>query len=133
MFPCSKDKDDKPMFIFKAKNTVKGTYKSEDMQKVLVYWFDRLEKQTKGDKFSIFFEMTGAGISNFDLEFVQYLIGLFRDYYPDLVNYIIVFEMSWILNGKSLQSSSQSPKETIFFSFLFFFSCVENSQEYDAK
>lgn len=65
-----------------------------------VYWFDRLEKQEKGDKISIFFEMTGAGISNLDMEFVQYLIALFRDYYPYFLNYIIVFEMSWILNGK---------------------------------
>lgn len=101
MFPYCKDKDGKPLFIFKAKNTVKGTYKAEDLQRVLVYWFDRLEKQTKGDKITIFFEMTGAGLSNFDLEFVQYLISLFRDYYPDLLNYIIVFEMSWILNGWS--------------------------------
>jgi len=115
MFPCSKDKDDKPMFIFKAKNTVKGTYKSEDMQKVLVYWFDRLEKQTKGDKFSIFFEMTGAGISNFDLEFVQYLIGLFRDYYPDLVNYIIVFEMSWILNAAWKIVKNMMPSKAVSF------------------
>jgi len=99
MFPYCKDKDGKPLFIFKAKNTVKGTYKAEDLQRVLVYWFDRLEKQTKGDKITIFFEMTGAGLSNFDLEFVQYLISLFRDYYPDLLNYIIVFEMSWILNA----------------------------------
>ena len=65
----------------------------------LVYWFDRLEKQQKGDKISVFFEMTGAGLSNMDMEFVQYLIMLFRDYYPYFLNYIIIFEMSWILNG----------------------------------
>lgn len=67
----------------------------------LVYWFDRLEKQEKGDRITIFFEMTGAGLSNLDMDFVQYLITLFRDYYPYFLNYIIVFEMSWILNGKS--------------------------------
>lgn len=44
--------------------------------------------------------MTGAGLSNMDMEFVQYLIMLFRDYYPYFLNYIIIFEMSWILNGK---------------------------------
>ena len=85
-----------------------------------MYWFDRLEKQEKGDKISIFFEMTGAGLSHLDMEFVilkllyfsmfcfdfyslvlqvQYLISLFRDYYPFFLNYIIIFEMSWILNG----------------------------------
>jgi hypothetical protein len=36
----------------------------------VVYWFDRLEKQEKGDKISIFFEMTGAGLGHLDMEFV---------------------------------------------------------------
>ncbi|EFX68040.1 motile sperm domain-containing protein 2-like [Daphnia pulex] len=99
MFPHCKDKDGKPLFIVKVKSSVKGAYKSDEVHKVLVYWFDRLEKQQKGDKISVFFEMTGAGLSNMDMEFVQYLIMLFRDYYPYFLNYIIIFEMSWILNA----------------------------------
>ncbi len=81
MFPHCKDKDGKPLFIIKVKSSVKGAYKADEVHKVLsmlnskiknivsnwalfyglVYWFDRLEKQQKGDKISIFFEMTGAG------------------------------------------------------------------------
>lgn len=88
------------MFIIKAKSSVKGQYKQEDVNRCLVYWFERVEKQEKGEKISVFFEMTGAGLSNMDMEFVQYLISLFRDYYPFFVNYIFIFEMSWIMNGK---------------------------------
>jgi hypothetical protein len=35
-----------------------------------------------------------------DLEFTKYLIGLFKQYYPYFLNYILIFEMPWILNGK---------------------------------
>ena len=26
--------------------------------------------------------------------------GVFKDYYPEMLNYILVFEMPWVLNGK---------------------------------
>jgi len=113
MFPFCKDKDGKTLFIIKVKTNVKGAFKAEDVHKVLVYWFDRLEKQCKGDKISIFFEMTGAGLSNLDMEFVQYLIALFRDYYPYFVNYIIVFEMSWILNAAWKVVKSWMPGKSV--------------------
>lgn len=113
MFPHCRDKDGKQLFIIKVKSNVKGAYKVEEMHKVLVYWFDRLEKQEKGDKISIFFEMTGAGLSHLDMEFVQYLISLFRDYYPFFLNYIIIFEMSWILNAAWKVVKSWMPGKSV--------------------
>jgi len=44
--------------------------------------------------------MADTGMANMDMEFIKYLIGLFKMYYPDFLNYILVFEMPWILNGK---------------------------------
>lgn len=44
--------------------------------------------------------MADTGMSNMDMDFIKYLIGLFKMYYPDFLNYILVFEMPWILNGK---------------------------------
>jgi len=116
LFPRCRDKDGKMIFIVKVKLLTKGI-KIEDLQRVMgiiifyfrkvivyswyftVYWFDRLERQEKGDMISILFESTGAGLSNLDMDFVQYFITLFRDYYPSFVNYIYVFELPWILNG----------------------------------
>ena len=71
----------------------------DDIKKCVIYWMERIEKQEKGEKISIFFEMSGAGLSNLDMEFVQYLISLFKDQYPYFLNYTIIFEMPWILNG----------------------------------
>lgn len=53
-----------------------------------------------GNQISIFFDMADTGMANMDMEFIKYLIGLFKMYYPDFLNYILVFEMPWILNGK---------------------------------
>lgn len=42
--------------------------------------------------------MADTGILNLDMEFIRYLIGLCKNYYPNFLNYIIIFEMPWILN-----------------------------------
>lgn len=55
---------------------------------------------TNGDQITIFFDMMGSGLSNLDMEFTNYLINLFKMYYPAFLNYIIIFEMPWVLNGK---------------------------------
>lgn len=42
--------------------------------------------------------MSDTGILNMDMEFIKYLINLCKNYYPNFLNYIIIFEMPWILN-----------------------------------
>ena len=46
------------------------------------------------------FDCVNAGLKNMDMEFIQFIIGVFKDYYPNMLNYILVFEMPWVLNGK---------------------------------
>lgn len=46
--------------------------------------------------------MMGSGLSNLDMEFTNYLINLLKMYYPAFLNYIIIYEMPWVLNGKSM-------------------------------
>ena len=36
-----------------------------------------------------------------DMEFVQFIIGTLKEFYPDPLNYILVLEMPWVLNGKN--------------------------------
>lgn len=52
-----------------------------------------------GDQISLFFDMIDAGLSNLDMELTKYLIGLFKNYYPNFLNYIIILEMPWVLNA----------------------------------
>ena len=56
-------------------------------------------RKDKGDQITIFFDMADTGLSNMDLEYTKYLISLCKYYYPNFLNYILVFEMPWVLNG----------------------------------
>lgn len=59
-------------------------------------------RQTNGDQITIFFDMMDTGLSNMDMEFTKYLISLNKYYYPAFINYILIFEMPWVLNGNYL-------------------------------
>ena len=50
----------------------------------------------------MFFDCSNCGLKNMDMEFIQFIINCFKDYYPWMLNYILVFEMPWVLNGKCL-------------------------------
>lgn len=83
-------------------------------------------RMTKGDFISIFFDMEGCGLVNMDMELIKYLIGLFKDYYPFFLNYIIIYEMAWILSGNLFNTilASNKPNRC---------SCVQNRQKLAAR
>ncbi|TMW52556.1 hypothetical protein DOY81_002381 [Sarcophaga bullata] len=99
IFPHNKDIDGKPLLIFKTKLHVKGSKDMGEVLKVLVYWIERLHRETHMDKCTIFFDMEGTGLSNMDLDFIKMIIETFKMYYPNALNYIIVYEMAWVLNA----------------------------------
>jgi len=52
-----------------------------------------------GKKITIIFDSENAGLSNFDIEIVRFIIQVLISYYPNFVNNILVFEMPWVLNA----------------------------------
>ncbi|XP_050520494.1 motile sperm domain-containing protein 2-like [Daktulosphaira vitifoliae] len=99
MYPHGQDKDGKLLFIIRCKLHYKNSKDFEECKKCAVYWFERMERMTNGDQITIFFDLMGSGISNLDMEFTNYLINLLKLYYPAFLNYIIIFEMPWVLNA----------------------------------
>lgn len=57
--------------------------------------------------------MVDAGLSNMDMDLTKYLIGLFKDYYPNFLNYIIILEMPWVLNAAFKIIKSWLPAKAI--------------------
>ena len=51
---------------------------------------------------NFYYYFRGAGLKNMDMEFVQFIIGTIKDFYPDPLNYILVLEMPWVLNGNPI-------------------------------
>ncbi|XP_063244503.1 motile sperm domain-containing protein 2-like isoform X2 [Bacillus rossius redtenbacheri] len=99
LFVHNRDKDGSNLLIFKSKKHVKGQKDMDELKRVVVYWFERLERLDNGKPISLFFDMSDTGMSNMDMEFIKYLIGLFSQYYPYFLSYIIIFDMPWILNA----------------------------------
>lgn len=64
---------------------------------------------TKGDQISLFFDMEGCSLGNMDMELIKYLIGLFKEYYPYFLNYIIIFDMAWVLSGNLVETGRTQP------------------------
>ncbi|XP_067003343.2 motile sperm domain-containing protein 2 [Anabrus simplex] len=99
LFVHNRDKDGRSLLIFNCKKHVKGQKDFEELKRCVVYWFERLERLDKGKPITIFFDMAETGLSNMDMEYTKYLISLFKMYYPEFLNYILIFEMPWILNA----------------------------------
>lgn len=100
VFARNKDLDGKTLLIFRTKLHVKGTKNMDEVIRVVVYWIERIQRETDMDKMTIFFDMAGTGVSSMDMDFVKRIIETFKMYYPNALNYILIFEMAWVLNGR---------------------------------
>lgn len=47
----------------------------------------------------VLFNMIDAGLSNMDMELVRFIVNCFKIYFPDLLEWLLVLNMPWILQG----------------------------------
>lgn len=99
VFSHNRDRDGKKLLVFEVRKHIKGVEKMDEMKKFFVYYLERIDQEENGDKITIVFDCTNCGLKNMDMEFIQFIIGCFKDYYPCMLNYILVFEMPWVLNA----------------------------------
>lgn len=112
-FPHGRDVDGSLLLIFKCKTYVKNQVETEEIKRCVIYWLERLEREENGKPITLFFDMEGCGLANMDMDFTKYLIGLFKDYYPYFLNYIIIYEMAWILNAAFNIIKSWLPEKAV--------------------
>ncbi|XP_058805543.1 motile sperm domain-containing protein 2-like [Phymastichus coffea] len=112
-FAYGHDKDGKKLFIIKSKLHTKGSRDFSELQRCIVYWFERLEREGNGNQISLFFDMIDSGLSNLDMELTKYLIGLFKNYYPNFLNNILILEMPWVLNAAFNMIKSWLPAKAL--------------------
>ena len=101
LFSHNRDIDGRKLLVFVVGKHYKGAEKMEDMKRFFVYHLERLNREERGEQITVMFDCKGAGLKNMDMEFVQFLIGCMKEYYPDPLNYILVYDMPWVLNGKT--------------------------------
>lgn len=99
MFPRGKDLDGKTLFIYRASLYTRGSKSLDEMKRMFLYWLERIIRESNDDYITIVFELSDAGLSNVDMEYTKYIIGTLKNYYPYSLNYILVFDLPWILNA----------------------------------
>ena len=86
---------------------VKGADSLEDVKKVLVYYLERLEREEENNKISWVFDCKNAGLKNMELELINFIIFCMEQNYPDILNFIYIYEMPWIMNAAFKVSSNR--------------------------
>lgn len=99
LYVHGRDKDGKVLMVFAVKKHIKGTEKMDDLKTFFIYMMERIDRENNGDQLTLVFDCAGCGLKNMDMELIQYMIQVFKDYYPWSLNYILVFEMPWVLNA----------------------------------
>lgn len=115
-----RDLDGKLILMFKGKLHVRGRRNMNDLKRCLVYWIERGLRQTKNDQITVIFDMSDTGLSNVgkdnlwqlknraitskqkfsEMEYTRAIINTFKNYYPNTPNWILVYDMPWIMNGE---------------------------------
>ena len=57
-------------------------------------------REEPNKQISLVFDCAGSGVKNIDLDNMQFMINAFKDDYPWCLNYILVYEMPWVMNGE---------------------------------
>ena len=97
----NRDADGKQLLIFDVKKHIKGAANMDDMQRMFLYFLERVDREDEDGMVTIVFDCAGCGLKNMDMEFIRYMIDVLKDYYPYCLNYILVLDMPWVLNGES--------------------------------
>ncbi|CAG4974407.1 unnamed protein product [Colias eurytheme] len=97
-FPHGRDIDSCILLVMRSKFYVKGQ-DVDAVKKVFIYWLERLEREEGGKKITLFFDMDGCGVNNMNLNVISYMINVLKCYYPNFINYVIIFQMPWILSA----------------------------------
>ena len=111
LFPYEKDKNGILVVYMRIRFHRKTVELDEPTKGFLVHTFNKAEKLTKGQGFGLVFDLTGAGYSNLDLPFLSFLIQFGRNHFPGSLNFIIVYNLPWILSSFQKIVFSMMPAE----------------------
>jgi len=95
----NRDADGKQLLIFEVKKHIKGVNNMNDMHRMFLYFLERVDREDSDGMVTIVFDCGGCGLKNMDMDFIRYMIDVLKDYYPYVLNYILVLDMPWVLNA----------------------------------
>ena len=84
--------------IFRVKINKKIKEWIDICKKFIIYLFERVDREQDENKLTLIFDCAGGGLSNVDTDLLSFIISLLRNYYPMILNTVLVHELPWILN-----------------------------------
>lgn len=99
LFSRGKDLDGKTLLIYRSKFYTRGSRDLDEMKRIFLYWLERCIREANDDYITFMFELTDAGLSNVDMDLTKHIITTLKNYYPFSLNYILVYDLPWILNA----------------------------------
>lgn len=113
LFIHNRDKDGCKLLIFLVFKHFKGVNTLDEIKVFFIYWMERLEREEHGKWISIVFDMRDTGMKNMDIDLISYVINMFKEHYPWILNYILVLEMPWLLNAMWKIIKNMLPEESL--------------------
>ncbi|CAG5119167.1 unnamed protein product, partial [Candidula unifasciata] len=73
--------------------------KIEAEKQGLVFTIEKAFNECPQHGIVVLLDMTACGMANLDIDFVKYIITIFRQYYPTFLAYMLIYDMPWIFNA----------------------------------
>ncbi|XP_054159375.1 motile sperm domain-containing protein 2-like [Oppia nitens] len=99
LFSYEKDLEGNVVIYLRIRMHRKIPEMAEPIKKFLMFIVNKVDKEVDGNGMAIVFDCSGAGYSNMDMDFLSFLITAGNSYFPVGLKYILVYELSWLLNA----------------------------------
>lgn len=90
----------KLILMVNCKNHTRGSKNIEDLKVNLVYWVERGLRESNNEKLTMVMDLYDTGMKHVDMEYTQVIINTLKAYYPEILNWILIYDMPWFMNGK---------------------------------
>lgn len=114
IFTYGQDLNGAQLIILRVKANKKFSDWTEILKKFIVFLIEREsirfeKKENKG--VCIVFDCNGAGITNVDIDLLSFIVQTLRDYYPSLLQSVVINDLPWVLQYVFKLVQTWLPKE----------------------
>jgi len=114
IFTYGKDKTGGTLLILRVKANKRIPEWADLLKKFILFLFEKLDAENgvDGKGITVVFDCNGAGISNVDTDLLSFIVSCLRDFYPLLLNQVLVHELPFILMWVFKLVQSWMPQES---------------------
>ncbi|KAL3213811.1 hypothetical protein MRX96_051589 [Rhipicephalus microplus] len=85
--------------VLRNKNYSKGLADPDSVKRVFLYFIEKLFNERKVPKITLLMDCTDTGVSNIDIDLLQFVVDVFISKYPIALGNALIYNMPWLLNA----------------------------------